>query len=292
MYHASERAESDVNMGFRNAQLISQLASRGMLNVRHSDGVESISFPEFGVLKVLAESTADFPLDEEAKRKRLMPRTYSYGWLSVAQALGMTLSSNIDMIQNIGGKPRDLKKEAAAINRISRIVKKLESKGLIKCLKQNSYSKRLNSVWLLTIGDEDENRECEKYVRYVLNLDNKPPDAQPQPNNSMPKHTARTVTPTAPTAPTGNSTPNETLLALFKTQTKTMQQAIEHDKIEEETTPLQEEIEDEMYGKPINSEIEQFKREHEGLTPRQYFVKYGHNAPDTRKETQQQNHET
>lgn len=240
----------------------------------------------------MAIQSADYPLDADAKKKNLLPRTYMYGWLELAKALGMVLPDSVDNITIINGEPHDLRKESSAISRISRIVTKLQAKGLVKCLKNSRYSKHASAVWLLTIGDEGENRECEKYVRFALNLDGKPPDAQPQPNNGMPKHTARTVTPTAPTAPTGNSTPNETLLALFKTQTKTMQQAIEHDKIEEETTPLQEETEDEMYGKPINPEIEQFKRKHEGLTPRQYFVKYGHNAPDTRKETQQQNHET
>lgn len=179
MYHTSENAESDVIMGFRNAQLISQLASKGMLNVKHSDGVESISFPEFGVLKVLAESTADYPLDEEAKRKNLLPRTYMYGWLSVASSLGMTLSNDISEIQNIGGRPRNLKKETAAINRISRIVKKLEAKGLVKCLRQNSYSQRLNSVWLLTIGTKEENAVCEQYVRARLSIAPSKPESTP-----------------------------------------------------------------------------------------------------------------
>ena len=179
MYHTSENAESDVIMGFRNAQLISQLASKGMLNVKHSDGVESISFPEFGVLKVLAESTADYPLDEEAKRKDLLPRTYMYGWLSIASSLGMTLSSDISEIQNIGGRPRNLKKETAAINRISRIVKKLEAKGLVKRLRQNSYSQRLNSVWLLTIGTKEENAVCEQYVRARLSIAPSKPESTP-----------------------------------------------------------------------------------------------------------------
>lgn len=278
-------------MGFRNIQQITALAKCGKLNNARGT-ITSFSANEFSILSAMAIQSADYPLDADAKKKNLLPRTYMYGWLELAKALGMALPDSVDNITIINGEPHDLRKESSAISRISRIVTKLQAKGLVKCLKNSRYSKHASAVWLLTIGDEDENRECEKYVRYALNLDNKPPDAQPQPNNGMPKHTARTVTPTAPTPPTGNSTPNETLLALFKTQTKTMQQAIEHDKIEEETTPLQEEIEDEMYGKPINSEIEQFKREHEGLTPRQYFVKYGHNAPDTRKETQQQNHET
>lgn len=278
-------------MGFRNIQQITALAKCGKLNNARGT-ITSFSADEFSILSAMAIQSADYPLDADAKKKNLLPRTYMYGWLELAKALGMVLPDSVDNITIINGEPHDLRKESSAISRISRIVTKLQAKGLVKCLKNSRYSKHASAVWLLTIGDEGENRECEKYVRFALNLDGKPPDAQPQPNNGMPKHTARTVTPTTPTAPTGNSTPNETLLALFKTQTKTMQEAIEHDKIEEETTPIQEETEEEMYDKPISPEIEQFKREHEGLTPRQYFVKYGHNAPDIHKEPQQQEHKT
>lgn len=278
-------------MGFRNIQQITALAKCGKLNNARGT-ITSFSADEFSILSAMAIQSADYPLDADAKKKNLLPRTYMYGWLELAKALGMVLPDSVDNITIINGEPHDLRKESSAISRISRIVTKLQAKGLVKCLKNSRYSKHASAVWLLTIGDEGENRECEKYVRFALNLDGKPPDAQPQPNNGMPKHTARTVTPTAPTAPTGNSTPNETLLALFKTQTKTMQEAIKHDKIEEETTPIQEETEEEMYDKPISPEIEQFKREHEGLTPRQYFVKYGHNAPDIHKEPQQQEHKT
>lgn len=278
-------------MGFRNIQQITALAKCGKLNNARGT-ITSFSADEFSILSAMAIQSADYPLDVDAKKKNLLPRTYMYGWLELAKALGMVLPDSVDNITIINGEPHDLRKESSAISRISRIVTKLQAKGLVKCLKNSRYSKHASAVWLLTIGDEDENRECEKYVRYALNLDGKPPDAQPQPNNGMPKHTARTVTPTTPTPPTGNSTPNEALLALFKTQTKTMQEAIEHDKIEETTTLVQEETEEEMYDKTINPEIEQFKREHEGLTPRQYFVKYGHNAPDIHKEPQQQEHKT
>ena len=280
-------------MGFRNIQQITALAKCGKLNNARGT-ITSFSADEFSILSAMAIQSADYPLDADAKKKNLLPRTYMYGWLELAKALGMVLPDSVDNITIINGEPHDLRKESSAISRISRIVTKLQAKGLVKCLKNSRYSKHASAVWLLTIGDEDENRECEKYVRFALNLDGKPPDAQPQPNNGMPKHTARTLTPapTAPTPPTGNSTPNETLLALFKTPTKTMQEAIKHDKIEETTTLVQEETEEEMYDKPISPEIEQFKREHEGLTPRQYFVKYGHNAPDIHKEPQQQEHKT
>lgn len=234
----------------------------------------------------LALSSADYPLDAEAKKKKLMPRTYMHGWRELSKALGMAIADSLENVSVISNEPRDLRKEETARIRIGRVMKKLQNKGLVKCLKTGRYSKRSSAVWLLTIGDEDENRECEKYVRFALNLDGKPPDAQPQPNNGMPKHTAQTITPS-----TASIEPNSALLALFKTPTKTMQEAIEHDKIEEETTLIQEETEEEMYGKPIDPAIEKFKREHDGLTPRQYFVKYGHTAPDIQANPQEETHD-
>lgn len=271
-------------MGIRNAQIVRTLTRQGAFNSKRGS-ITSFNSIENAVLMELALSSADYPLDAEAKKKKLMPRTYMHGWRELSKSLGMAIADSLENVSVISNEPRDLKKEKTARIRIGRVIKKLQDKGLVKCLKTSRYSKRSSAVWLLTIGDEDENRECEKYVRYALNLDGKPPDAQPQPNNGMPKHTARTVT------PTGNSTPNNALIALFATPTKTMQQAAEHDKIEEQTTPIQEETEEEMYGKQINPEIEEFKREHEGLTPRQYFVKYGHNAPDVPTKPQEEEHD-
>lgn len=272
-------------MGIRNAQIVRTLTRQGVFNSKRGS-ITSFNSIENTVLMELALSSADYPLDAEAKKKKLMPRTYMHGWRELSKSLGMTISDSLENLSVISNEPRDLRKEETARIRIGRVMKKLQDKGLVKCLKTGRYSKRSSAVWLLTIGDEDENRECEKYVRYALNLDGKPPDAQPQPNNGMPKHTARTVTPS-----TASIEPNSALLALFATPTKTMQEAIEHDKMEETTTPIQEETEEEMYGKPVCPEIEEFKRTHEGLTPHQYFVKYGHNAPDIPKQKQQQTHD-
>lgn len=129
----------------------------------------------------LALACADYPLDAKARKKKLMPRTYMHGWRELSKSLGMTISDSLENLSVISNEPRDLRKEETARIRIGRVIKKLQDKGLVKCLKTGRYSKRSSAVWLLTIGDEDENRECEKYVRFMLNLDGKPPDAQPQP---------------------------------------------------------------------------------------------------------------
>ena len=263
-------------MGFRNLQQITTLAKYGKLNNKRGH-ITSFSADEFAILSVMALQSADYPLDIDAKKKKLMPRTYMYGWLELASALGMIVPDNTDNITVVNNEPHDLRKERSAISRISRIVAKLKAKGLVKCLKTGRYSKHSSAVWLLTIGDEEENKDCEKYVRRMLNLDTPVVDAQPQPNNSMLKHTAQTIPPTA------HVEPNQALLALLSMPTKTMQQADNYDKIEETTTPVKEE---EVNIKK-NLEIEQFKKEHEGLSPFQYFKKYGHNAPDIQRDSNQ-----
>lgn len=268
-------------MGFRNLQQITTLAKYGKLNNKRGR-ITSFSADEFAILSVMALQSADYPLDAEAKKKKLLPRTYMYGWLELASALGMIMPDNTDNITIVDNEPHDLRKESSAISRISRIVAKLKAKGLVKCLKTGRYSKHSSAIWLLTIGDEDENRECEKYVRRMLNFDNPTPDAQPQSNTSMPKHTAQTIPPIPPTA---HVEPNQALLALLSMPTKTMQQADECDKIEESS--LQGEGKEEKVTiQTKNAEVEEFKRTHEGLSPRQYFVKYGHNAPDAPSKSQ------
>lgn len=231
----------------------------------------------------MALSSADYPLDIDAKKKKLMPRTYMHGWRELSKSLGMTIADSLEDLSIKGNEPRNLRKEKTARIRIGRVMKKLQAKGLVKCLEKGRYSKRNSAVWLLTIGDEDENRECEKYVRRMLNLDNPTPDAQPQPNTSMPKHTAQTITPTELIPRASCVEPKQALLVLLSMPTKTMQEADEYAKIEESS--LQGEGKEEKVTiQTKNAEVEEFKRTHEGLSPRQYFVKYGHNAPDVQKQ--------
>ena len=270
-------------MGIRNAQIVRLLTRNGMFNSKRGS-ISSFNSIENTVLMELALSSADYPLDIDAKKKKLLPRTYMHGWRELSKSLGMTIADSLEDLSIIGSEPRNLRKEETARIRISRVIKKLQAKGLVKCLKTGRYSKHNSAIWLLTIGDEDENRECEKYVRRMLNLDNPTPDAQPQPNTSMPKHTAQTITPAASIPPLSRVEPNQALLALLSMPTKTMQQADECDKIEE--TSLQGEGKEEKVTiQTKNAEVEEFKRTHEGLSPRQYFVKYGHNAPDVQKQT-------
>lgn len=156
-------------MGFRNMDLVDGLLQNGACNIAYGKGT-TLDPMQVVVLYKLARVTADYPLDEKAKEYNMLPRVYSYGWLALARELGMTLPDSADEITVIEGEPRALKKELKAVQRISMTVKKLKEAGLIKCLRKGSASRRNNAVWLLTIGDPEENAEVERYVRAHMYL--------------------------------------------------------------------------------------------------------------------------
>lgn len=156
-------------MGFRNMDRVDELLREGRLNARYGKGTSLDPMQEC-MLSKLARVTADWPLDKAAEDRRMLPRTYSYGWLALARELGMTLPDSPEEIVVIGDEPRAPGKERKAVNRLSETAGKLEDKGLMKCLREGSPQKRSNAVWLLLLGDEDENREVEEYVRSRLRL--------------------------------------------------------------------------------------------------------------------------
>lgn len=59
---------------------------------------------------------------------------------------------------------------AMAYNRLGKIAKKLESAGLIKCLRNGNVQRKNNAVWLLMLGDDEENADVEAYVRERMRL--------------------------------------------------------------------------------------------------------------------------
>lgn len=165
-------------MGFRNAQAVSALASQGKLN--NTRGlIRSFSSDEYAILITLALCTADYPLDIDAQRKNLLPRTYMHGWRELSKMLGMTLPDDLSNISVVGNEPHDFKKEETARIRVGRIMKKLQSKGLVKCLKDGRYTKRNSAVWFLTIGTPSENAACEKYIKMHLSLAPSKPESTP-----------------------------------------------------------------------------------------------------------------
>lgn len=159
----------DYVMGYRNMLAVEELAKEGRLTVIHK-GVRSFDFSQYALLTRMAWLSADWPLDKTADGKRMLPRTYSSGWLKIAIDWGMTLPQTTDEIVDIGNEPRNPKREQLAYNRLGKIAKKLESAGLIKCLRNGNVQRKNNAVWLLMLGDDEENAEVEAYVRSKLRL--------------------------------------------------------------------------------------------------------------------------
>ncbi len=156
-------------MGYRNTRLVEELASQGRITTKRGE-TRSFDPMQFTLLFKMASATYDWPLDEAAAKNCVLPRTYRRGWLAMANELGMTLPDSMDEIEVIGDKPRAPKKELKAMQRLSLTAKKLEAAGLIKCLRAGSPQKRNNAVWLLLLGDDEENAEVEAYVRRRLRI--------------------------------------------------------------------------------------------------------------------------
>lgn len=156
-------------VGFRNLKLVEQLTEQGRVT-KTFKGKRTFDSDQFALLTMMASATYDWPLDDKAQGLGKMPRTYTYGWLEMARALGMTLPDGIEEIEVIGNEPRAPKLENAAYQRISKAAKKLQANGLIKCLRKGNPQKRNNAVWLLTIGSPEENAEVEAYVRQHMYL--------------------------------------------------------------------------------------------------------------------------
>lgn len=156
-------------VGYRNLKLVEQLTEQGRVT-KTFKGKRTFDSDQFALLIMMASATYDWPLDDKASIAGKMPRTYTYGWLEMAHALGMTLPDGIEEIEVIGNEPRAPKLENAAYQRISKAAKKLQANGLIKCLRKGSPQKRNNAVWLLTIGTPEENSKVEAYVRQHMYL--------------------------------------------------------------------------------------------------------------------------
>lgn len=155
-------------MGYRNSQIVEELAAEGKITTEHK-GVQTFDFAQYSLLKRMAETTADWPLDKAAEEKHMLPRTFTSGWLSIAIGWGMTIPQTIDEIVDIGNEPRNPKREQLAYNRLGKIAKKLESAGLIKCLRNGNVQRKNNAVWLLMLGDDEENAKVQITSAKTLN---------------------------------------------------------------------------------------------------------------------------
>ncbi len=156
-------------VGYRNTKLVEQLARDGRIT-KTFKGRRTFDSEQYVLLSKMASATYDWPLDDTAAKNGALPRTYRRGWLSMANDLGMTLPDSMDEIEVIGDEPRNPKRENAAIQRISKAATRLQANGLIKCLRAGSPQKRNNAVWLLLLGDDQENAEVEAYVRRRLRI--------------------------------------------------------------------------------------------------------------------------
>lgn len=161
-------------MGYRNAQRVYDLSRLGKLNTTRGDNAR-LNNAAMNVLVYMALSSIDWE-DEEAKRRN-PARCYWRGWTVMADDFGMTLPST-EQTNKAFDNSLDLeelieRRTSSAKNNISQSAKFLRDRGLIKLIKPANTFHGTNAVWLLMLGDDEENREVERFARMRLGIPDK-----------------------------------------------------------------------------------------------------------------------
>lgn len=145
-------------MGYHNALAVYEASKAGRLSKVRGDGKLSLNSFALATLNYMALNTYDWPPSERMRRDRVACRCYKWGWRNIALDLGMLLVNDLD-----GMEDAMQARERTAKNRISDAWKFLTEQGLIKRLVPASQGR--NAMYLLLLGDEEENREVEQWAR-------------------------------------------------------------------------------------------------------------------------------
>lgn len=154
------------NMGYHNFERVEELSRLGKISKQTDSGLVYNNFANT-VLEFMAYHTYDFPPSQDVKKSGRPCRYYTLGWRAIAEAKGLLLlTAEESMSENADDILKA--KEQTTRNRVSRAWKFLKEQKLIKTLVPAALGK--NAGFLLLIGDNDENYECEKYARERLGL--------------------------------------------------------------------------------------------------------------------------
>lgn len=158
-------------MGYRNAQKVFDLARNGRLNTTRGQNSRT-NMTALAMLTYMALSSIDWE-DEESKKKN-PARCYWGGWTKMALDFGMTLPSQtqankaFDDDYDIGELVE--RRMNSAKNNLSQTAKFLRDRGIIKQIKPANTFKGTNAVWLLMLGDDEENRQVEAFAKLRLGI--------------------------------------------------------------------------------------------------------------------------
>ena len=162
-------------MGFKNAQAVYRRSAEGKL-LKPRGGQVALDTTALNMLMYMALNSYDWPITIDMRRKFIPARCYQRGWDKMAEDFGMLLVGG-ERLHEIGLDGEALEDAMAARamtarSRLSRASKFLQEQGLIKQLLPAKFQRSYPAVWLLTIGDTDEeNMEVEQWARQCYRLD-------------------------------------------------------------------------------------------------------------------------
>lgn len=153
-------------LGYRNAEAAYRLMASGRLSKKRGDNI-ALDMTASMVLLDMCFSTYDWPPTAKLKGLGKPCRYYALGWRSIAEDHSMILLTP-EQAMSDDAERYMASREATAKKRISNAWRFLKEQGLIKQLTPASLGK--NAGYLLLIGDDEENRQVEKWARECLGL--------------------------------------------------------------------------------------------------------------------------
>lgn len=161
-------------MGYRNAEAVYRQSHAGRL-LKPRGGQVALDATALSMLTYMALNSYDWPPSADMRRNYIPARCYQRGWDQMAEDFGMLVVGG-DRLQEIGIDGDALTSAMAsrrntARARLSQTAKFLQSQGLIKQIVPASVRREKPAVWLLTIGDDEENTEVEAWAKTCYRLD-------------------------------------------------------------------------------------------------------------------------
>lgn len=155
-------------VGYKNASKAYEAARHGRLLKQRGDK-RALNTMALSMLVYMAEHSYDWPPTEDNRRKHLPSRVYERGWNRLISDFGMDYVGP-ELMSASDGDALIAARHRTAVNRVSQSAKFLKEQRLIKELRKADVRREIPSAWLLLLGDDEENREVERWARQCLNL--------------------------------------------------------------------------------------------------------------------------
>ena len=160
------------DMGYQNVERVEALLCRtGKLSEVTKSGNMTFNFPAYAIMVHLAEQSRS----KEGTSKGGLPYwCYWRGQTGIIAALGLALPTPEQVSAALDGTVDldeiNAKRIRTIRNQLTRIMTFLQEHGCIKKLRDANKFANKNAVWLLLLGDDEENAEAERQARAYFGI--------------------------------------------------------------------------------------------------------------------------